>query len=94
MTEKNNFLVKFFQKVPKNAFLARFFRILTAANKTSLKQGLFKAVGELGIINLVNFYRGNTLPPPSSRNPYIHPWFTVSYVLLIFTVFSCKIPKL
>ena len=38
--KKRNFLVKIFQKVPKNAFLACFFKILPAAQKFGPKHGL------------------------------------------------------
>ena len=45
--KKNNFLVKFFQKVPKNAFFDQFLKILAAAHKVLPKQGL-SALRELG----------------------------------------------
>ena len=55
---KCNFLVIFFKKKPKNAFLACFFlfKIMPRAHTVWPQQGLFIALGELGI-NLVNIYR-------------------------------------
>ena len=43
--KKRNFLVKIFQKVPKNAVFACFFKILPAAQKILPKQGLFNDLG-------------------------------------------------
>ena len=45
--KKHNSLVKFFQKVPKNAFFDQFLKILAAAHKVLPKQGL-SALRELG----------------------------------------------
>ena len=41
--QKTRFFGKLFPKVSKNAFLACFFKILTAAQKVLPKQGLFNA---------------------------------------------------
>ena len=46
--KKRDFLVNIFQEVPKNVFLASFFKILPAAQTIWAKQGLFSALGELG----------------------------------------------
>ena len=45
--KKTRFLVKMFQKIPENAFLAFFFKILPVAQKLWPKQRLFSALGEL-----------------------------------------------
>ena len=50
--KKRNFLVKNFQKVPKNAFFACFFsKILPAGQKFWPNQGLFSTLGELKKLN-------------------------------------------
>ena len=47
--KKRNFLGEFFQKVPKNAFLARFlFKILPVSQKFWPKQERFSVLEELG----------------------------------------------
>ena len=53
--KKRNFLVKIFQKVPKNAFfLACFFKILPAAQKVFTKTRSFWCLGTAQKINLID----------------------------------------
>ena len=55
-----NFLVEIFQKMPKNTIFGLFFKILLAAQKFWSKQDLYRNLGELRKINLVDLKKSRS----------------------------------
>ena len=80
--EKCKLLVKIFQKVLKNVFLANFFTRLLAAQKTRPKQGFLvlweSSKNQFGRPkksrpNFLKIFENSLPPPPSRENPRSAP---------------------
>ena len=84
--EKRNFLVKIFQKVPKNAlFDCFFFKNLSAAQKILPKMGAKQCFGRAQknqfdrpkkkkVVKIFDFFMKVRPPPENILDPHLHQW--------------------